>query len=159
VIDDIFFVDDILSRGVSEMKQEKMSALASEISTLYSSIYYHCHPKFTVNLSHQSIRALQFIHFEGTSNVNNVAVHLQCAPNTASEIVRRLVDKGFLQRQRRKEDERVVELQLTDDGTRILLEQTGLDLDTLPDLLKDLTSEEVESVRRGFQILDQSVRE
>lgn len=132
--------------------------LAETVSENFAAIYHHCHPEFTINLSHQSIRALQFIAFGGTVTVQEVAGHLGCAQNTASEILRRLQEKGLLERRRRQGDERVVELQVTRLGQQMLQEQTGLDLDKLAGCLKRMTGEERDQVRTGFATLLRYVR-
>ncbi|MBH8603786.1 MULTISPECIES: MarR family winged helix-turn-helix transcriptional regulator [unclassified Thermoactinomyces] len=99
------------------MKEEQLSLLAKQISDLFSQIYYHCHSKlYAIPLTHQAVRALQYVALNQASTVQSVAEYLGCASNTASEILRRLSEKGLLIRQRNKEDERVVELRVTEKG-------------------------------------------
>ncbi|WP_018131193.1 MarR family winged helix-turn-helix transcriptional regulator [Effusibacillus pohliae] len=133
--------------------------LAEELSAYFSEIYYHCHPSFSINLSHQAVRALQLTAIRGGVTVQDVAVHLGCAHNTASEIVRRLADKQLLVRTRRKEDERVVELRVTEFGRKILQEQTGLDVRKLSGVLAAMPAAEREKVHSGFALLLQHLRE
>jgi MarR family transcriptional regulator, organic hydroperoxide resistance regulator len=132
---------------------------ARELSHLFSSIYYHCHPHFTVPLSHSSVRALHCIAMNPGATVREVAEHLGCAHNTASEILRRLDDKKLISRKRRKEDERVVELSLTPSGRKVLEEHTGLDIEKLDRLLSHIPKEEKEAIFKGFSLLLRRLKE
>jgi MarR family transcriptional regulator, organic hydroperoxide resistance regulator len=138
---------------------ENEQSVAEQLSDLFAEIYYRCHPEFTLNLSHQSIRALQFIGLEGTVTVQEVAERLGCARNTASEILHRMADKGLITRKRRKGDERVVELRITADGQSVLQEQTGLDLGKLARSLAGMDQIEREQIMKGFELLLSAVKE
>lgn len=115
-----------------------------KLSNLISSIYFHCHPKFQVELSHQAVRTLQLVQMEGPVSVQQIAEHLGCAQNTASEIVRRLREKGFVEKNRREGDERVVEVTLTEAGDKTVLEHTGLDVERLAKNLSQVAEVERE---------------
>ncbi|MGE6756564.1 MarR family winged helix-turn-helix transcriptional regulator [Corallococcus interemptor] len=129
-----------------------LAPLAAELSATYAAIYRHCHPVHTVALGHQSVRALQLAG-EGGVTVQAIANHLGCAPNTASEVVRRLVEKGLVSKVRRPEDERVVEVRLTAGGSRVLEEQTGLDAGKLERRLARLPAARREAIREGLNLL------
>ncbi len=132
---------------------------ARELSQLFSSIYYHCHPHFTVPLSHSSVRALHCIAMNPGTTVRAVAEHLGCAHNTASEILRRLEDKKLIFRKRRRDDERVVELNLTPSGRKVLEEHTGLDIAKLERLLTRIPKEEKDVIFQGFSLLLRRLKE
>ncbi|WP_183192542.1 MarR family winged helix-turn-helix transcriptional regulator [Brevibacillus fluminis] len=127
--------------------------MAALISHGFSEIYYHCHPPFTVPLTHQAVRALQFIGMNGVVTVSDVAQHLSCAHNTASEVLRRLDEKGLVSRQRSREDERTVQISLTESGHHSLAEHTGLDTEKLAHCLNKMSVDEREQVANGFEIL------
>ncbi|GIM46448.1 MarR family transcriptional regulator [Collibacillus ludicampi] len=132
---------------------------AQELSRIFTSIYYHCHPQFTIPLSHSSVRALQYIAMNKGVTVREVAEHLGCAHNTASEILRRLADKKMLSRKRRREDERVVELKVTPLGWKALEEHTGLDIEKLDNLLRNMPKEDKEQIFKGFSLLLRHLKE
>lgn len=132
---------------------------AQELSQMFASIYYHCHPQFTVPLSHSSVRALQCIAMNNGATVREVAKHLGCAHNTASEILRRLADKELVSRERRKDDERFVELKLTALGRKVLEEHTGLDTEKLECLLSNVPIEDKETIYKGFSLLLRLLKE
>lgn len=124
-----------------------------DLSQMFAEIYYYAHPTFTVALTHQSVRALQFLSFHAGSTVMQVARHLECAPNTASEILRRLSDKKLLIKKRSEQDERTVELYLTNFGEEVLQEHTGLHVEKLEKVFQNVPPHHQEEILKGFALL------
>lgn len=104
---------------------------AYDISRNFAAIYHRCHPRYTIALSHQSVRVLQLLHEERAVQVQRVAEFLGCAANTASELISRMVSKGLIEKQRSEADERVVHLCLTEAGIAAFDEHVGLDVPRL----------------------------
>jgi len=127
--------------------------LAAKLIEAFIGIYFHGRPLYTLNLSHQSIRALQYIGFYPQAKVEDVARHLGCASNTASEILSRLADKNLITRQRDKHDERTLNLALTEQGLAILQEHMGLDQAKVESCLRAMTTEQREQMLDSFQTL------
>ncbi len=119
---------------------------------MHSAIYRHCHHRYTVDLGHQAVRALQLAAQAGAT-IQSICRALGCAANTGSEIIRRLAEKGLVQKQRRVTDERVVEVRATPEGARVLAEQSGLDTGKLARRLGDRTPEECEQIKAGLLLL------
>jgi MarR family transcriptional regulator, organic hydroperoxide resistance regulator len=138
---------------------DKPDCSAAAISAHYAAAYYHCHPRYTESLSHQAVRALHFVAMEEPATVGSVAKHLGVAPNTASEVVRRLLDKGLLRRQRHEDDERAVALSLTDAGTLTLREHVGLNVAKLERCLAALPERERLQIAEGVLLLHQRLEE
>ena len=132
-----------------ELSQEA----AESLSRHFAAIYHYCHPIYTFSLSHQAVRTLQFIHYQPEATVSDVAAHLRSAHNTASEIVHRLAEKGLLHKKRKDDDERAVRLSLTEQGTQVLYEQTGLDVQHLSACLSQLSVEEQDLILSGVTLL------
>lgn len=128
----------------------KNSDSAWILSELFSAIYFHCHPKFEVELSHQAVRVMQLIAVTGPASIHSVSSHLSVAHNTASEIVRRLQAKNLVVKHRRSDDERLVEVTLTEEGKKIVLQHTGLDIARLTEALGGMTQEEYNDIQRAF---------
>ena len=126
---------------------------AKKISLAFSSVYFHCHPAFDIELSHQAVRALQYVQMGGPATIQQIATHLGCAQNTASEIVRRLRQKGFIEKVRRSDDERIVEVHLTDAGHQAVLQHTGLDIEHLAAQLEEVSPEERQQIEQGLSLL------
>jgi DNA-binding MarR family transcriptional regulator len=133
--------------------------LSEKLSATFAEIYYHCHPIFSINLSHQSVRALQFIYLNQEVTVQEVANHIGTAHNTASEILKRLNQRGFIEKVRKQEDERVVIVTITSLGAKTVLEHTGLDVRKLSSILSRLSLEEQAEMLRAFETLNQLVKE
>ncbi|MDQ0188532.1 winged helix-turn-helix transcriptional regulator [Alicyclobacillus cycloheptanicus] len=131
---------------------------AKKISRMFSEVYFYCHPAFDIELSHQAVRALQYIQMTGSTNVQNIAYHLACAQNTASEIVRRLRQKGLVEKRRKPDDERVVEVVLTIAGQRAVRQHTGLDVERLTTLLEQVSDAERDAIEHGISLLLKVVR-
>lgn len=130
---------------------------ADRLSELFSAVYFHCHPKFEVEISHQAVRAMQYIAMTGPTTINALSEYLSVAHNTTSEIVRRLQSKELVLKQRRHNDERVVEVRLTEDGKRVVLQHTGLDIPRLTEALKEMSQEECNEIERAFTTLLQAL--
>ena len=144
-------------RVMRHPQQTQCILLAADLSATYAAIYRHCHPAYTVALGHQSVRALQLLSESGSS-VQSIARYLGCAPNTASELVRRLADIGLVGKHRGGGgDERSVEVRLTHEGERVLIEHTGLDTEKLAERLDAMTAEERLEVQNGLIRLLRSV--
>ncbi len=136
-----------------DFSQEEAEALSRH----FAAIYHYCHPVYTFSLSHQAVRALQFIHYQPEATISALAVHLGCAQNTASEIVQRLAEKGLILKERKDDDERTVVLSLTEQGTQVLYEQTGLDVERLAVCLEQLSPKEQELIFSGVTLLAESL--
>lgn len=133
--------------------------LAARISSLFSSIYYHCHPAFDIELSHQAVRTLQYVRMAGPVTVQQVAFHLGCAPNTASEILRRLQHKGLICKRRRNDDERVVEVDLTETGHQAVRQHTELHVERLAYALQKMDPNKLQRIEEGLLLLLMAVSE
>jgi DNA-binding MarR family transcriptional regulator len=134
-----------------------LQRLAGDISAACAAIYRHCHPFYSAALSHQAVRALQFASEPGAT-IQTISSQLGCATNTGSEIVRRLAEKGFVKKLRQLDDERVVHVQTTSDGEKILVEQTGLDIQKLSARLENLREDERDKILTGLALLLSCVR-
>lgn len=127
--------------------------LSQKISLLFSQIYFHGHPSFDIELSHQAVRGLQYVQMVGPATIQQLADHLGCAQNTASEIIRRLRQKGLVEKQRRSDDERIVEVYLTDAGQEAVLQHTGLDIARLTTNLDQVSEEQRDRIEQGLLLL------
>jgi DNA-binding MarR family transcriptional regulator len=138
-------------------RRSPSSTLALQLAQEFARVYYFCHPAFSVDLTHQAVRALQFVHENPGGTVQAVAQHLGCAQNTGSEILRRLTDRGFIDKQRNGPDARAVRLTLTEEGRKILKEQTQLDEAKLARGLATLTARERDQLLASVSLLRQKL--
>ena len=117
------------------------AASAARLNDALAKLYYAARPAYTQDLSHQSVRVLQFLAYSATPPcVDNVARHIGTAASTASELLKRLQRKGLAERRRSRADERVVEIMLTDAGRRALAEHASLSPERLALALERLSA-------------------
>ncbi|EEL51294.1 MULTISPECIES: MarR family winged helix-turn-helix transcriptional regulator [Bacillus cereus group] len=119
----------------------------------WETIYYHLRYEYEDNLSHQAIRILQIISRETETTIGNIASELGLSHNTASEHVKRLIQKGFVIKERNKQDERVVNLALTTEGKEALAKHTLLDEEKLKVLESQFSKEEQQLIEKAFSLL------
>ncbi|PIE96039.1 MarR family transcriptional regulator [Bacillus fungorum] len=124
-----------------------------DINQHWESIYYHLRYEYEDNLSHQAIRILQIVSREKDITIGKVAAELSLSHNTASEHVKRLIQKGFIMKERNKQDERVVNLTLTKEGIEVLEKHTLLDKEKIKILESQLSKEEQQLIEKAFSLL------
>lgn len=126
-----------------------------DINQHWENIYYHLRYEYEDNLSHQAIRILQIISREKDITIGKVATELTLSHNTASEHVKRLIQKGFIMKERNKQDERVVNLTLTKEGIEVLEKHTLLDKEKIKILESQLSKEEQQVIERAFFVISE----
>lgn len=124
-----------------------------DINQHWESIYYHLRYEYEDNLSHQAIRILQIVSREKDITIGKVATELSLSHNTTSEHVKRLIQKGFIMKERNKQDERVVNLTLTKEGIEVLEKHTLLDIEKIKILESQLSKEEQQLIEKAFSLL------
>ncbi|HDR7638977.1 MULTISPECIES: MarR family winged helix-turn-helix transcriptional regulator [Bacillus cereus group] len=124
-----------------------------DINQHWESIYYHLRYEYEDNLSHQAIRILQIVSREKDITIGKVATELNLSHNTASEHIKRLIQKGFIVKERNKKDERVVNLTLTIEGIEVLEKHTLLDKEKIKILESQLSKEEQQLIEKAFSLL------
>ena len=132
--------------------------IAAELAEDFIQLYYYCHLPYKEEIGHRALRALQYIAMNEQPTVQDVATHLGVAHNTSSELIRRLVERGLVCKQRSTADERVVHVVITDGGSQVLRDQTGLDRDKLSQCLSEMPPRDVERIRQAFQTLSQRLQ-
>ncbi|KFM98869.1 MarR family transcriptional regulator [Bacillus clarus] len=124
-----------------------------DINQHWETIYSHLRYEYEDNLSHQAIRILQIISREKDATIGKLASELYLSHNTASEHVKRLIQKGFIMKERNKQDERVVNLTLTKEGIQILEKHTLLDKEKIKILESQFSKEEKQLIEKAFSLL------
>ena len=87
--------------------------------------------------------------------INEVAKVLKISHNTASEHVKRLIEKNYIVKERSGEDQRRVILRLTGLGSDVLYRNTSLDDQKLSKVLDQLSQEEKIIIEKAFQTLSE----
>ncbi len=69
-----------------------------------------------LDISTAQIKVIFVLHFGGTHTVNQLADRLNIKQSTASHLVEKLVQAGFVMRSDSTKDRRIIELHLTEQG-------------------------------------------
>ncbi|WP_088066809.1 MarR family winged helix-turn-helix transcriptional regulator [Gottfriedia luciferensis] len=131
-----------------------MSNEIKRLNELWTDIYYVLRYKHKEQITHQSVRILQIIDKENEVGIKDIAEGIQVSHNTASEHVKRLLDKEYVFKTRGEIDQRKVTLELTDLGKEVLLQNSSLDEEKLHQLLfEHMTEQERESILKAFDLM------
>lgn len=135
-----------------------MGSKVNKLNEYWTDIYFHLHYLHTEKISHQAIRILQLVEKKEEVGVNEVAAYLQISHNTASEHVKRMVEKTLLNKERDPLDERRVLLHLTKMGKEVVHRNTSLDEEKLDQVMNRLEDEEKEIIEQAFKILSEQAK-
>ena len=123
------------------------------LNNYWTDIYFHLHYPHKEKITHQVIRVLQLIEKKQNIGINDVSSYLNVSHNTASENVKRIIERSYVMKDRDPLDERRVILKLTDLGREVLQRNTSLDENKLIDIWDNLSSDEKSLVESAFKLL------
>ncbi|MFE4525819.1 MarR family winged helix-turn-helix transcriptional regulator [Cytobacillus firmus] len=123
------------------------------LNNYWTDIYFHLHYPHKEKITHQVIRVLQLIEKKQNIGINDVSSYLNVSHNTASENVKRIIERSYVMKDRDPLDERRVVLKLTDLGREVLQRNTSLDESKLIDIWDNLSSDEKSLVESAFKLL------
>ncbi|WP_282172356.1 MarR family winged helix-turn-helix transcriptional regulator [Cytobacillus firmus] len=130
------------------------------LNHLWTDIYYQLRYNHQERIPHQSIRILQVIQKEEDVGIKEISESIKVSHNTASEHIKRLVEKKYVFKTRSIEDERKVILRLTDLGSDVLHRHSSLDEEKLQKVLfKQMSAEERESILEAFTLLKERAKD
>ncbi|MFD3450387.1 MarR family winged helix-turn-helix transcriptional regulator [Microbacteriaceae bacterium 4G12] len=123
------------------------------LNKYWTDIYFLLHYPHKEKITHQVIRILQLVEKRENIGINEVSSYLNISHNTASENVKRIIEKGYLMKERDPSDERRVILQLTDAGREVLQRNTSLNKDKLEAIFNTMSYEEKALLEEAFKLL------
>jgi MarR family transcriptional regulator, organic hydroperoxide resistance regulator len=125
-----------------------------QLNQLWTDVYYQLRYNHQEKITHQAIRILQVIQKENLVGIKEIANAIQVSHNTASEHIKRLLEKNYLFKTRSIKDERKVILKLTDLGSDVLHRHSSLDEEKLKQLLfEKMSNEERNLILEAFNLL------
>lgn len=130
----------------------------TKINDSLTDIYFYLHYKHEETLTHQNIRCMQMIKKKKEVTVKDLSEVLDVTHHTASEHIKRLINKGILEKERSAYDKRIVYVKLTPYGEEVLKRNTELDEDKLKMILERLTLEEQQKIIDAFSILREEIK-
>jgi MarR family transcriptional regulator, organic hydroperoxide resistance regulator len=110
-----------------------------------------------VNVTVPQLRSLFFIRNEGTTNLSKLAARLGVTPTNVTGIVDRLLKKGFITRTESGQDRRILELQLTEEGEKLVTELRERRRGYMSEVLARLSPDELTILARGLMFLASAV--
>lgn len=125
----------------------------ARLNQLWTDIYYHLRYNHKEKITHQSIRIMQVIQKENEAGIKEIAEAMELSHNTASEHIKRLLEKQYVCKARSKADERKVVLKLTETGNEVLHRHSSLDEEKLELLFAEMTEAERQSIIDAFTLL------
>ena len=140
---------------------EDVSALLRD----YPRIYFACHRRHVrdpqtrrVLSTHQASILDHLDEVDGVA-LMDLARHMGVTAGTMSVAIERLVRKGYVRRTRGVEDQRRVELRLTEAGVRIRSQQSVLEPELVSALLAELNVADRGDALRGLELLARAAEE
>jgi DNA-binding MarR family transcriptional regulator len=141
------------------MKDEPPPVLYTETISMFLSVYRHlrrCSRRMHAEgIGGRKVATLRHLRDVGPLTVGQIRDYLYVSVSSASELVARLQEKGYVQRTRSRQDNRVVVVSLTEEGKRVA---DGVPLDGIPLLrerLKHLPPERLAAIRDAMADISQ----
>lgn len=78
-----------------------MNKSVEVINQYWTDIYFHLHYQHEEKISHQAVRILQLVDKQENIGVNEIASHIKVSHNTASEHVKRMIEKKLSNKEQR----------------------------------------------------------
>lgn len=140
------------------LKEKTDQGLDARLGDALAKLYYVARREYRIDLTHRAIRVLQFISYRAEPpRLDDVREYLGCAPSTASELIKRLQNKGLLLRTRSINDERAIAIELTDAGRETVAEHTSLNPEKLKAGIAALTLDERSALVRSLETVTRAL--
>ncbi|GLY12031.1 MarR family winged helix-turn-helix transcriptional regulator [Pseudobacillus badius] len=132
---------------------------AQFINEAWTDLYYYLHYQHEESLTHQNIRCMQAVKKNKDATIQFLSDALQVTHHTASEHVKRLIQKGYLKKERSLQDKRIVYVRLTGLGEAVLKRNTELDEEKLQTILERVSTEERQKIIEAFSLLRKEAKD
>ena len=131
-----------------------------QLNHLWTNIYYQLRYDHQEKITHQNIRILQVIQKEDEVGIKEIANAIQVSHNTASEHIKRLLEKNYVFKTRSSKDERKVILRLSELGINVLHRHSSLDEEKLKQILfEQMSDEERKLILEAFTLLKERAKD
>jgi DNA-binding MarR family transcriptional regulator len=131
-----------------------------EFRTIFASARRHdAEVRRIAGISGSQLWALSEIAKAEGMRVNDLSERMAIHQTTASNLINALVERKLIRRGRDDEDQRVVRLQITTDGKRMLLKAPGPYVGLLVDALRHLQTPELRRLKGALHTLSTMLRD
>jgi DNA-binding MarR family transcriptional regulator len=128
--------------------------------TIFASARWHdAEVRRIAGISGSQLWALSEIARSQGMRVNDLSERMALHQTTASNLIYALVERKLIRRERDPADQRVVRLNITTDGKRMLLRAPGPYAGLLVDALRHLDTQQLTRLRSALYMLTQGLRE
>lgn len=115
-------------------------------------------------VNRSELTAILMLHFRGQQTMSALADRLGVPLSTTTSLVKRLVQKGMVERTQSTKDQRIMNVELTDEGLKLALQANVIMESMLKRIQNSLSKEELEqflslAVRVGRAIQGERVTE
>ncbi|NPC91475.1 MarR family transcriptional regulator [Bacillus sp. WMMC1349] len=135
-----------------------LDKLSESMNQNWTDIYFNLHERHDDHLTHHAVRLLQYLEKNQSATIGTLARFSNVSHNTASEHVKRLLQKKLVQKQRDSQDERKVYVTLTAEGVDIVKQHTRLDPKKLQKVLQQLNEDQLKLLEDAFSMLSQAAK-
>lgn len=137
-----------------------MNKEIERLNHLWTDIYYQLRYSHQEKITHQNIRILQVIQKEDEAGIKEIAEAIGVSHNTASEHIKRLLEKSYVYKTRSSKDERKVILQLSELGNDVLHRHSSLDEEKLKQVLFErMNDDERQYILEAFSLLKEKAKD
>ncbi|MDZ7372967.1 MAG: MarR family transcriptional regulator [candidate division KSB1 bacterium] len=137
------------------MNEDPIAARIAELVPVLMGAFHDLRPEQAEeeDLTMRQFQALMLVYAHGQLTLGELCTKLRLAPSTGSELVDRLITKGYVNKSGGQQDRRQVLLRLTDEGFRVLQERRRLLTERLSRFLSHFTPEDREQLLASFENL------
>ncbi len=110
------------------------------------------------DITNNDMHVIEAVGLQEPKNMSTIAKMLSVTVGTLTIAMNNLVKKGYVNRERGKEDRRVVYISLSEKGKRAYRHHEEFHRHMIDEILKDLTKEETEALVKSLAKLDRWFR-
>lgn len=134
-------------------RQELLNELEISLRTLIRKLRKELQVVLGETISSGDFFVLKQLREKGPQTVSELAQEMEVSASHITNVTDRLVNKGWVERQRSRRDKRVVELRITNDGETTIRELEEKKRAYFQRRFDGLTTEEIETMTRLFRKL------
>ena len=110
-----------------------------------------------LNLTIAQVKSLFFISNNSNVNFRMLAAALKVTPSNVTGIIDRLAEQGLVTRVANPEDRRMLMLQLTSNGEKLISNLRERRVSQMSSILKNMSLGDLDIIYRGFSLLSKAV--
>ncbi|MBD3193862.1 MAG: MarR family transcriptional regulator [Candidatus Lokiarchaeota archaeon] len=138
---------------------KKIESIINQLSSLFETVATSSVLFQNLNISFAELRTLLFIIKSNTCVMSDLTGFFKIAPSTATGIIDRLVDYGYISRERSKNDRRKVILEATEKAINFRQNHQNLRMKEMSKIFNSLSSEKRDDLIKALHQVNEILRE